>query len=110
LSSFLQGILARVEAEHMKLVGAIATHYHFDHTGGMPPPPFDSLGIRLPGVKEIAEAAHVPVRIGCIGKSGIHSVVTYENLHFVDNPSHGTPLTKKPTSVTWVRWDIKSNL
>jgi hypothetical protein len=54
----------------MKLVGAITTHYHFDHTGGMPPPPFDSLGIRLPGVKELAEAAHVPVRIGCIAALG----------------------------------------
>lgn len=59
-----QAILARVEAEHMKLVGAIATHYHFDHTGGVPPPPFDSLGIRLAGVKEVAEQAKVPVSDG----------------------------------------------
>ena len=37
----------------MKLVGAVATHYHFDHTGGMPPPPFNAMGITVPGIKEL---------------------------------------------------------
>ncbi|GJP54975.1 hypothetical protein CLOM_g13972 [Closterium sp. NIES-68] len=50
----VEGILRYAETERVKLVGAVVTHYHFDHTGGMPPPPFDSLGIKVPGIKELA--------------------------------------------------------
>ncbi|CAI7787837.1 unnamed protein product, partial [Closterium sp. NIES-53] len=50
----VEGILRYAEAERVKLVGAVVTHYHFDHTGGMPPPPFDALGIKVPGIKELA--------------------------------------------------------
>ncbi|CAI5982012.1 unnamed protein product, partial [Closterium sp. NIES-64] len=53
----VEGILRFAEAERVKLVGAVVTHYHFDHTGGMPPPPFDALGIKVPGIRELA-AAH----------------------------------------------------
>lgn len=42
-------------------VGAIVTHYHFDHVGGTPPPPFDSLGIKVPGVRELAVEDKVKV-------------------------------------------------
>ncbi|CAI5479899.1 unnamed protein product, partial [Closterium sp. Yama58-4] len=50
----VEGILRYAEAERVKLVGAVVTHYHFDHTGGMPPPPFDALGIKVPGIRELA--------------------------------------------------------
>lgn len=43
-------------------VGAVVTHYHFDHTGGTPPPPFDALGIKVPGVREFATEENLPVR------------------------------------------------
>lgn len=52
----VRGIEAVVEADKMKLVGAVATHYHFDHTGGTPPPPFSAMGITVPGVKELERA------------------------------------------------------
>ncbi|GAQ88755.1 hypothetical protein KFL_004560160 [Klebsormidium nitens] len=102
----VKAILARVEAEHMKLVGAIATHYHFDHTGGLPPPPFDSLGIRLAGVKEVAEQAKVPVYVhrddaatirekNRVPASSIHEVQDEETLRvgrvelkFLHTPGH----------------------
>eukprot|EP00898_Chlorokybus_atmophyticus_P008334 jgi/Chlat1/8501/Chrsp80S07889 len=57
-----KGIQKVVENSGMKLVGAVVTHYHFDHTGGRPPPPFDALGIVVDGVREFA-AAGLPVYI-----------------------------------------------
>ena len=50
----VDGILRVIESDKMTLAGAIATHYHFDHVGGTPPPPFDALGIRVPGLREVA--------------------------------------------------------
>jgi glyoxylase-like metal-dependent hydrolase (beta-lactamase superfamily II) len=39
-----------IEQHGLHLVGAIITHYHFDHVGGIPPPPFDQLPIRVSGI------------------------------------------------------------
>ena len=39
----------------MKLIGAVATHYHFDHVGGTPPSPWNALGIKVPGLATILE-------------------------------------------------------
>ena len=46
----VEGIVEYVENEKMKLIGAVATHYHFDHVGGTPPSPFNALGIKVPGL------------------------------------------------------------
>lgn len=59
----VKGIRAFAAQESMKLVGAVVTHYHFDHTGGTPPPPFDALGIKVPGVRELAVEDNVPVYV-----------------------------------------------
>ncbi|CAM6081866.1 unnamed protein product [Calypogeia fissa] len=59
----VNGIRSIVAADNMKLVGAIVTHYHFDHVGGTPPPPFDALGIKVPGVRELAVDDKVKVYI-----------------------------------------------
>ena len=56
----VKGIEAILAGDKMRLVGAVATHYHFDHTGGMPPPPFNAMGITVPGIKEL-ELKGVPV-------------------------------------------------
>lgn len=64
----VDGICEFLENEKMKLVGAVATHYHFDHVGGTPPAPWNALGIKVPGLATILEKfpsssflAHVPV-------------------------------------------------
>lgn len=44
-----------LQAKNFSLVGAIVTHYHFDHTGGTPPPPFDSMGVSVSGIKDLAD-------------------------------------------------------
>eukprot|EP00899_Mesostigma_viride_P002849 jgi/Mesvir1/12565/Mv18451-RA.1 len=58
----VKGIRRFVEKEGMRLVGVIVTHYHFDHTGGKPPPPFDAFGITVEGVRELA-AEGLPVYV-----------------------------------------------
>lgn len=58
----IEGIAAYAEAEGKRLVGAVATHYHWDHAGGNVPQrrvamvfgPFDSGPHRLPGLYELA--------------------------------------------------------
>ncbi|KAH9565779.1 hypothetical protein CY35_04G095200 [Sphagnum magellanicum] len=59
----VKGIRAALAADNMNLVGAVVTHYHFDHTGGTPPPPFDQFGIKVPGIRELAIEDKVPVYI-----------------------------------------------
>ena len=52
--NILAGIIVP-QAKDLKLVGAIVTHYHFDHTGGLPPPPFDTMGVTVSGIKDLAD-------------------------------------------------------
>lgn len=59
----VKGIRAFAARDCMSIVGAVVTHYHFDHTGGTPPPPFDALGIKVPGVRELAVEDNVPVYV-----------------------------------------------
>ena len=46
----------------MKVVAAICTHYHFDHTGGKPPSPFDQMGVVVDGAATLA-ARGLPVHV-----------------------------------------------
>ena len=66
----VKGILACARRLKVKPVGCIATHYHFDHTGGVPPDQFRGMifgpfgggaDARVPGLHEMAAdgaAAH----------------------------------------------------
>eukprot|EP00158_Paraphelidium_tribonemae_P004306 Partr_v1_DN26682_c2_g1_i2_m69461 putative tetratricopeptide repeat domain len=36
-----------------EIVGAIVTHYHFDHVGGTPPKPYDQYRIRVDGLEKL---------------------------------------------------------
>ncbi|KAL1508548.1 hypothetical protein AB1Y20_004647 [Prymnesium parvum] len=58
-----KGIHSFARRHRMKIVGAIASHYHFDHTGGLPPASLRSMvfgpfeggkDLRLPGLHEMA--------------------------------------------------------
>ncbi|KAI9503484.1 beta-lactamase-like protein [Coemansia spiralis] len=60
----VDGILAVVEREKLLLAAAAVTHGHFDHTGGVPPPPFSSLRIKVSGVGELKRRfPHLPLLV-----------------------------------------------
>ena len=50
-------LVAALAADDMTLVGAIGTHYHFDHMGG------DYAGHHVDGVVELLEIADVPIHV-----------------------------------------------
>jgi glyoxylase-like metal-dependent hydrolase (beta-lactamase superfamily II) len=50
-------ILAILDADGMRLEGALATHYHADHVGG------DLFGLRIAGLAELLELADVPIYV-----------------------------------------------
>ncbi|KAH9548810.1 hypothetical protein CY35_11G106300 [Sphagnum magellanicum] len=102
----VKGIRAVLAADNMNLVGAVVTHYHFDHTGGTPPPPFDQLGIKVPGIRELAMEDKVLVYINkhdaqmvkkqngvsldCMTLLEDSSVISIGSvkLHFIHTPGH----------------------
>jgi glyoxylase-like metal-dependent hydrolase (beta-lactamase superfamily II) len=51
------GLLDILQADDMRLVGALATHYHPDHVGGT------MAGFSIEGVRELLELAAVPVHV-----------------------------------------------
>ncbi|CAB5386108.1 unnamed protein product [Rhizophagus irregularis] len=46
----VDGILRFIKKKKLDLVGAIVTHYHFDHVGGIPPSPYDQFRIKVSGI------------------------------------------------------------
>jgi glyoxylase-like metal-dependent hydrolase (beta-lactamase superfamily II) len=53
----IRGLLDVLEADGMRLVGALATHYHPDHVGG------DMMGYQISGVRELLTQRSVPVHV-----------------------------------------------
>ena len=53
----IDGTLALLEADGMKLVGALATHYHPDHVGG------SMGGFKIAGITELVERVDVPIHV-----------------------------------------------
>jgi len=51
------GLVDLVEADGLKVVGALGTHYHADHVGG------SMMGFQLAGVAELQQRASVPVHV-----------------------------------------------
>lgn len=53
----IRGILDVLDADDMRLTGALATHYHPDHVGG------DMAGYRISGVSELLRLRPVPIHV-----------------------------------------------
>ena len=53
----IAGLLEVVQADGMRLTGALATHYHPDHVGG------SMMGFDIAGVRELMELNPVPVHV-----------------------------------------------
>jgi glyoxylase-like metal-dependent hydrolase (beta-lactamase superfamily II) len=53
----IPGLLDVLAADDMRLVGALATHYHPDHVGG------DMMGYQIAGVRELLTLNPVPVHV-----------------------------------------------
>src|SRR3954469_5294647 len=53
----IRDLLDIVEADGMRLVGALATHYHPDHVGG------DMMGYQIAGVSELLALNPVPIHV-----------------------------------------------
>jgi glyoxylase-like metal-dependent hydrolase (beta-lactamase superfamily II) len=53
----IRGILDILDADGMRLVGALATHYHQDHVGG------DMMGYQISGVRELLMLRPVPIHV-----------------------------------------------
>jgi glyoxylase-like metal-dependent hydrolase (beta-lactamase superfamily II) len=53
----IKGILAALEADGMRLTGALATHYHADHVGG------SIFGSRISGIAELLALRPVPIHV-----------------------------------------------
>lgn len=53
----IDGLLDLLAADDMRLVGALATHYHPDHVGG------DMMGYSIQGVASLLERTSVPIHV-----------------------------------------------
>ncbi|KAG1145184.1 hypothetical protein G6F37_006804 [Rhizopus arrhizus] len=49
----IDGILKFVQDQGYTVVSTIVTHYHFDHVGGSPPAPYDTLPIKISGLAHL---------------------------------------------------------
>jgi glyoxylase-like metal-dependent hydrolase (beta-lactamase superfamily II) len=53
----IPGILGLLDADGMRLTGALATHYHADHVGG------SMFSAQIPGIAELLAARPVPIHV-----------------------------------------------
>jgi len=70
-----------VEAEDLKLVGALATHYHPDHVGGT------MYGLTVEGLPRLMERAPCPVHAHKLEVPGIRKVTGLDESDFVKHDS-----------------------
>ncbi|ORX86856.1 Metallo-hydrolase/oxidoreductase, partial [Anaeromyces robustus] len=61
----IDGILEHVHKEKLKVIGAIYTHFHIDHTGGIPPPPYNKYMVKVEGMLKLSKIyPNIPFFIG----------------------------------------------
>jgi glyoxylase-like metal-dependent hydrolase (beta-lactamase superfamily II) len=49
----IYGILKYAKDKNLRIVGAVITHYHVDHIGGIPPPPYDKYRVKVDGILKL---------------------------------------------------------
>jgi glyoxylase-like metal-dependent hydrolase (beta-lactamase superfamily II) len=80
----IKGLLSVLEADGMRLVGALATHYHPDHIGG------DMMGHRISGVRELLTISPVPVHVQADEVEWVRRVVDVSDSDLVQHRSGDT--------------------
>ncbi len=61
-------MLDRAEADGMKVVGALATHYHQDHIGG------EVFGLKIEGVAHLLSRNPVPIHVNEVEADGLKKI------------------------------------
>jgi glyoxylase-like metal-dependent hydrolase (beta-lactamase superfamily II) len=76
----IEGILAQLEKDDMKLTGVLATHYHPDHVGG------HIFGHDIQGLSELIGRVPVPVHVNAHEADGVRQVtgLSSSDLHLVE--------------------------
>jgi glyoxylase-like metal-dependent hydrolase (beta-lactamase superfamily II) len=80
----IKGILGVLHQDGMKLVGALATHYHPDHIGG------DMAGYTISGVRELLTLEPVPVHVQADEAEWVRRVVDLDDTDLVQHQSGDT--------------------
>jgi glyoxylase-like metal-dependent hydrolase (beta-lactamase superfamily II) len=75
----VDGLLERLENDGMRLVGALATHYHPDHVGG------SMFGIHVEGLQRLMEKRPVPVHVHREEADGMRQVTQLSASDFVQH-------------------------
>jgi glyoxylase-like metal-dependent hydrolase (beta-lactamase superfamily II) len=77
----IRGLLDILEADGMRLVGALATHYHPDHVGG------DMMGHQISGVRELLTLHPVPIHVHADEKPWVQRVTGASDSDLVTHSS-----------------------
>jgi glyoxylase-like metal-dependent hydrolase (beta-lactamase superfamily II) len=75
----IRGILDVLDADDMRLTGALATHYHPDHVGG------DMAGYRISGVAELLRLRPVPVHVQADESDGVQRVTGASSAELIEH-------------------------
>jgi glyoxylase-like metal-dependent hydrolase (beta-lactamase superfamily II) len=77
----IKDLLSVLDEDGMRLVGALATHYHPDHVGG------DMMGYQIAGVRELMALRPVPLHVQADEADGIRLVTGVEDSDLVEHAS-----------------------
>lgn len=77
----IAGIIAIAAKDHMKIIGALATHYHPDHVGG------HIFGMNIEGLKELMAQNPCPIHAHRLEKEGIIKVTHLSSSDIVAHDS-----------------------
>lgn len=80
----VRGILDVLDADDMRLTGALATHYHPDHVGG------DMAGYRISGVNELLRLRPVPIHVQSDESPWVQRVTGASTTELVDHDGGDT--------------------